>query len=54
MLIQLIYEVDPLECPLCGGCMEVKVFFEKQDEIEAILQRGIHMDNLPARAPPLK
>lgn len=54
MLIQLIYEVDPLECPLCGGGMEVKGFIEKQGEIEAILQRGCQIENLPARAPPLK
>ena len=40
MLIKRVYEVDPLECPQCGGAMKVISFIERrqQDVIERILR----------------
>jgi len=36
-LIQKIWEVDPLECPSCGGLMKIISFIEKAEVIEKIL-----------------
>ena len=40
MLIQRIYEVDPLKCPKCGGTMKIISFIERNqaDVIERILK----------------
>ena len=42
MLIKRVYEVDPLECPQCGGAMKIISFIERrqQDVIERILRHG--------------
>jgi len=39
-LIQRVFEVDPLECPECGGMMRVISFIERRqtDVIERILR----------------
>ena len=59
MLIQRVYEVDPLECPCCGGQMKIVSFIERRqaDVIERILRhRGLWegplRTNASARAPP--
>jgi len=47
--IKKIYNVDPLECPKCGGQMKVVAFIHDPREIAAIAKnRGIQ----PYRAPP--
>jgi hypothetical protein len=40
MLICRVYEVDPLECPKCGGAMKIISFIERgqQDAMERILR----------------
>ena len=40
MLIKRVYEVDPLQCPKCGGAMKVIAFIEppQGDVIEKILR----------------
>ena len=40
MLIKRVYEVDPLECPCCGGAMKVISFIERnqREVIERILR----------------
>jgi hypothetical protein len=40
MLIKRVYEVDPLECPQCGGTMKIISFIERcqGDVIERILR----------------
>ena len=40
MLIKRVYEVDPLECPQCGGTMKIVSFIERSqgDVIERILR----------------
>ncbi|MDA0842004.1 MAG: transposase, partial [Planctomycetota bacterium] len=59
MLIQRVYEVDPLECPCCGGQMKIVSFIERRqaDVIEQILRHcgvwvGPLRTNASARAPP--
>ena len=47
MLIQRVYEVDPLSCPECGAPMAVVAFIEppQRDVIEKILHhRGLWRD----------
>jgi hypothetical protein len=41
MLIQKIYEVDPLRCPKCQCTVRIIVFIEELDDIEKILR---HLD----------
>ena len=60
MLIKRVYEVDPLECPHCGGQMKIISFIERnqQEVIERILRHcGLWEGPLrtlaTARAPPL-
>ncbi len=40
MLIKRVYEVDPLECPKCGGAMKIISFIERRQRevIERILR----------------
>ena len=52
-LIQRVFEVDPLECPECGGTMRVICFIERRqtDVIERIL-RHCELWDPPTRGPP--
>ena len=53
-LIKLVYEVDPLTCPKCGGTMKIIGFIDQDDVIERILRhRGLWRKN-PPRPPPVK
>ncbi len=59
MLIKRMYEVDPLECPHCGGQMKIISFIERcqADVIERILRHvglweGALRTLATARAPP--
>ena len=59
MLITRVYEVDPLECPQCGGVMKIIRFIERcqADVIERILRHcglweGALRTLACARAPP--
>jgi hypothetical protein len=51
-LIRLVYEVDPLKCPKCGGMMKVISFIEQDDVIEKILKHTGLWSEAPARPPP--
>ena len=58
-LIKRVYEVDPLECPFCGGQMKIVSFIERSqgDVIEQILRHcslweGPLRTNAGARGPP--
>jgi ribosomal protein S27E len=54
MLIKRVYEIDPLECPNCGGQMKVVAFIEppQADVIEKILRHCGLWNPPPARPPP--
>jgi ribosomal protein S27E len=54
MLIQRVYEVDPLACPKCGGRLKVVAFIEppQADVIEKILRHCGLWNPPPARPPP--
>ena len=59
MLIKRVYEVDPLECPQCGGQMKIVSFIERcqAEVIERILRHcglweGPVRTLATARAPP--
>jgi hypothetical protein len=59
MLIKRVYEVDPLECPCCGGQMKIVSFIERcqSDVIEQILRHcglweGPLRTSTCARSPP--
>jgi hypothetical protein len=55
MLIKRVYEVDPLECPECGGTMKIISFIERSqgDVIERILRHcGLWEGPLRTRASP--
>ncbi len=59
MLIKRVYEVDPLECPQCGGVMKIISFIERgqQEVVERILRHcglweGPIRTLAGARAPP--
>ena len=54
MLIKRIYQVDPLQCPQCGGTMKIMSFIEARqgNVIRKILEHcGLRHDP-PPRAPP--
>jgi hypothetical protein len=58
-LIKRIYEVDPLECPECGGAMKIISFIERRqaDVIQRILRhcglwQGFIRTHASPRAPP--
>ena len=60
MLIKRVYEVDPLECPECGGAMKIISFIERRqtDVIQRILRHcglweGALRTLATTRAPPL-
>ena len=37
-LIQKVYEVDPLECPICGATMRIIALIDDADVVERILK----------------
>ncbi len=55
MLIQRIYNADPLLCPKCGGTMEIMAFIEarQDDVVRKILEHCGLWHDPPARAPPV-
>ena len=54
MLIQRIYEVDPMECPQCSAQMKVVSFIDppQEDVIQKILKHCGLWEEPPERAPP--
>ena len=57
ILIQKVYEVDPLTCPKCGGAMKIISFIESRqaDVLEKILRHcGLWENPPPPRAPPAR
>jgi hypothetical protein len=54
MLIQRIYQVDPLVCPKCGGTMKIISFIEarQDDVIRKILEHCGLWRAPPPRGPP--
>ena len=46
--IMLVYEVDPLLCPSCGGEMRIIAFIIDHDVVDAILR---HLAKAEARSP---
>jgi hypothetical protein len=58
-LIKRVYEVDPLECPQCGGAMKIISFIERRqmNVIQQILRhcglwQGFIRTHAAPRAPP--
>ena len=54
-LIKRIYEVDPLECPECGGAMKIIRFIERRqiDVIKRILRHfGLWLGSIRTHASP--
>jgi len=60
-MIKRVYEVDPLECPECGGEMYIVSFIDNEDVIYKILrhldlldkdpeQKEIHVRGSPQKA----
>ncbi len=45
-LIQKAYEVDPLECPICGATMRIIALIDDADVVERILKHLIRCGNL--------
>ena len=55
-LIKVVYEVDPLKCPKCGGTMQIASFIEKatqQAVVEGILRHCGLWKVAPPRPPPV-
>ena len=52
-LIKKVWELDPLECPKCGGSMRIIAFIDEASVIEKILRHLKIWDEEP-RAPPIK
>jgi len=54
MLIQRIYQADPLRCPKCGGTMKIIAFIEADqgDVIRKILEHCGLWEDPPSRGPP--
>ena len=56
-LIQKVWEVDPLECPSCGGEMKIISFIQEQTAIEKILRhlglwtKSTAVEQLPRGSP---
>jgi hypothetical protein len=51
-LIKVVYEVDPLKCPKCGGTMKIVSFIEETPVIEKILRHCKLWKEVPPRPPP--
>lgn len=53
ILIQKVWEVDPLECPSCGGEMKIISFIQEKDVIEKILRHlGLWAKSMAATEDP--
>jgi len=52
-LIKLVFEVDPLKCPKCGGTMRIVSFIDQDSAIRKILKHCNLWKEHCARAPPL-
>jgi len=50
-LIRIVYLVDPLTCPKCGGRLRILSFIENPCVIEKIL-RHLKLWDSPERSPP--
>jgi hypothetical protein len=50
-LIKMVYEVDPLICPKCGGMMKIVSFIEEKDLIRKILTHCRLWKDPPQRPP---
>ena len=54
-LIKLVYEVDPLKCPQCGGAMRIVALIDQErqpDVVERILRHCGLWKTAPPRPPP--
>jgi hypothetical protein len=51
-LIKLVFEVDPLKCPNCGGTMRIVSFIDEDPVIQKILKHCNLWKEHSARAPP--
>jgi len=51
-LIKRIYEVDPLQCPSCGGEMKVVAFITEHEVVDRILRHLKRTEERRQRAPP--
>ena len=52
-LIKCVYEVDPLQCPRCGGTMKIVSFIEEDVVIRKILEHcGKWKAEIPRPPPP--
>ena len=54
MLIKRVYEVDPLECPKCGGAMKIISFITESAIIYQILKHLDLWKQKPSRDPPIR
>ena len=53
MLIQRVYQVDPLTCPKCGGRMKIIAFIEaRQDDVIRKILQHCGLWHPPTRPPP--
>jgi len=51
--IKRIYEIDPLECPRCGGTMRIVAFVQNPVEIKKIMESlGLPDFTVPPRLEP--
>ena len=50
-LIKLVYEVDPLICPKCGGTMKIVSFIEEREVIRRILRHCSLWKEPPEKVP---
>jgi len=50
LLIKLIYEVDPFECPKCGGPMRIVSLIDKRQSV--VIEKILRHCNLWKEAPP--
>ena len=51
-LIKMVYEVDPLICPKCGGRMKIISFIQQEEVIRKILTHCGLWQDPPERPPP--
>ncbi len=51
-LIHQVFEVDPLECPACGGRMKIIAYIDRQDVIKKILKHLNLWEDESGRSPP--
>ncbi len=53
LIKMVIYEVDPLSCPKCGGRMRIVSFIEQDEVIRRILTHCGLWKDPPVRPPPM-